>query len=194
MKARLALLASFLGWMIVLTAPPWASIPRWPFAHTRHVTASPMMFAPPNHSSSWPLSGPDYPRVYFDHGATNSVATAAGGRSISLMESGNTNTGEWVLSSAGGGRTATPVSSFLPGTQVNFTYSDPVMLKGSNGPAGNLYSDLAISFSGKPVSSFSFIAGTAEVSPLPAPPSQALMSSGLLFILAIGKLTSTWSG
>ena len=144
------------------------------------------------------------------------------GQIISLVESGQTD--EWVLRSAGGasvenvvieglsgntvfdisqtkttpgagaGRTATPVSIVLPGAQVNFTYSDLVMVEGSSGPVGDLYAKLEISFSGNPVSSYAFIAGAAAVSPVGAPPSLLLMSSGLLFIFIIQKRTWTWGG
>ncbi len=273
MKARLALLASFLGCWVLLTAPACASMAWWRLSLPWSTVPPFFDPAPPHHFSFWSSSGPGSPGVYFDPGSTGSVASLQGGctgasmsgmsvtfdylyggksysqtvpwtattgsaggafatggailggaQILSLVESGNTNSGEWILQSAGGvsvenvvvdglsgnavfdaggtkttpgagaGKSATCAGFILPGTQVSFTYSDLVMLEGSGGPAGDLYRELEISFSGSPVSSFSFIAGTATVSPLPAPPSLVLISSGLLFLLAVSRRTWTRSG
>jgi hypothetical protein len=237
MKVRLAFLASFLGWVIVLAAPAWASTVSFDSGGTG--TVSKVL----GRTSGANMSGMSvtFDYLYGGQSFSQTVVWKKTGRSsggafavdgvggvdktlISLAESGNTNTGRWLLKSmrgvtvedvviealpgnsvfdvrrktttpgAGRGRTAASLSLLSKKAKVSFTYGDLIMLEGSSGPVGDLYRDLRISFSGKPVSRFSFLAGTAAVSPLPAPPGLVLISSGLLLLFALGKPTWTWSG
>ncbi|MDR3555023.1 MAG: hypothetical protein P4L55_09745 [Syntrophobacteraceae bacterium] len=237
MNARLAFLASFLGCIIVLAAPAGASMVSFDSGVTSTVgkvlgQTSGAKMSGMSVTFDYLYGGRSFSQtvVWKKTGRTSGGAfavTGAGGDNkniISLVESGKTNAGKWVLKSvrgvtvedvvietlpgnstfdvrqktttpgSGRGRTATSLSISSPRAKVGFTYSDLVMLEGSSGPVGDLYSDLQISFSGKPVSRFSFLAGTAAVSPLPAPPGLVLISSGLLWLFALGKLTWTWSG